>query len=183
MSRVVVFMIIAWASAGCVAGDDDPPSQGSTLGPTLDCRARSDRAFPSDGCYCEMLAPGMMPSNTFPKVQHCNDTYAGTGKTTCCKTSRDCLCLSIGCHRSSVTDRCVCGVDQGSAILVTESVTLECMPPTGGRCCSSPAGGTCGCDTLGPKCPVETGDLDVPSCNATPTPPACAEGVMVSACN
>ena len=171
-------VVLAWASVtGCSSSD------AASKGSGLDCRARSDRADPRDGCYCEKLAAGQKPSQDFPTVSKCDDSYsASAGKTVCCKYSDICTCEYVGCNDIFSPSDCTCGLDQGSGINANSPAVAVCQPPSGGKCCADPDSGTCFCDAYGTTC--GTGQQKVQSCTATSVAAKCdTGGVQVTSCS
>ena len=192
ISMLSALPLFSLAAIACSASGSGSNAAGGASGASgagggsasgLDCRARSDRADPRDGCYCETLAPGDSPSTDYQNVTNCNSTYAGAGTTVCCKSSNDCVCAYVGCDSDSIPSTCSCGYDHGSAILSSQTEVATCTPPPGGRCCANDGDAQCGCDTLGTQCGAAYGDHNVPSCTATTVTPGCgADAVQVDSC-
>ncbi len=176
--RSCAFVLQLLVASSWVAGCSSSDSSGG-----LDCRARSDREDPRDGCYCETLAANEEPSTTFPKVAQCNDTYAGANTTICCKNEDSCLCFYVGCEQDSLTHTCKCGPDNGAAILSSQTEVGTCTPPSsGGRCCTNTSTGQCSCDAYGPGCSAQYGETEVASCSAHTSVAGCSKGEKVSSC-
>ena len=146
----------------------------------LDCRERSDRDDPRDGCYCETLAAGSTPD--YPKVARCDKTYAGASTTLCCRTSKDCVCYYVGCETDSLLHSCTCGADEGDAILSTQAEVSSCALPTNGRCCVNTSEGYCECDSDSTGCGAQYGDVATTSCGRTTAVARCPEGDEVDSC-
>ena len=173
------------AGGGGAASTGGSAASGGSGGSTASgwvCRHRDDRMDPRDGCYCDTLAPGEDP--LFPLVANCDDTFAGAGKTVCCRDADSCLCVYVGCDSNSITDTCQCGADHSSAILSSMEEVSTCSPLPGGRCCKNETEHSCGCDTLDTQCGAQYGDYNVPTCTATTVVPGCWSGKQqVDSCN
>lgn len=175
LTTLIPIILIASLS-GCSSSEDDVAA---TPGPSLVCRARSDRADPRDGCYCvsaeEDAKPGAHHSG--PTVPACNASYAGPKTTICCRDSKVCQCVYIGCDTDSVTNTCTCGRGYGSAILASMKEVSSCSLPPKGRCCASWATSSCSCDASDDTCSTwqETYE-SVQSCTAHTVSPRCKSG-------
>jgi hypothetical protein len=178
-SRATAALLLATSSVavGC------SPGAATNDGPSWQCWSRSSRAYVIDGCYCMQLDADA-PPNTDPEVEHCDSSYAAD-LTLCCRSSSDCICMSVGCKAEPSGQSCWCGFDLGGELVPDDIPVSTCSAASYGRCCANKTYGYCDCDELDIlECPPSRGEEAVPDCTAATVPARCpSDYTAVSACD